>query len=224
MVGMPTATPAAVIRVLIVGSHALTRAALACLLQASGHDLVVAGEAEHLPEIVQPSDNRPDVILLALDCPDDHERFRSLAANTAGRPPLVVITDDYDPRLFRSAIQMGAAGIVLRSDTPGTLIKAIQKTNAGEMWLRRSQMADALRSARGDERSDSTRQIASLTRREREVVGLVADGLSNRAIADRLFISEATVRNHVTSILDKVQLRNRSELVVFAFRRGLVRA
>lgn len=221
---MPASPPAA-IRVLVVGSRILTRTALRSLLEDRGAGLSIVGESEHLPELAHRGADAPDVILLVFDCPDDHDRFRRTANADAGGPPVVVITDDHDARLFHGAIHLGAAGVVFKNDTPETLIKAIQKTHAGEVWLRRSQVPDALRSARaGQADPQNVRQVGSLTRREREILALVADGLSNRSIGERLFISEATVRNHVTSILDKLQLRNRSELVAFAFRRGLVRA
>jgi DNA-binding NarL/FixJ family response regulator len=135
-----------------------------------------------------------------------------------------VVTSDVDPNLHARAIQLGAMGIVLKTQAAQSLVKAVQKVHAGELWLDRGQTADLvnrLTRKRTDEDPQAAR-IGSLTAREREIVTLVTEGLKNKDIADRLSISEATARNHLTSILDKLALSNRFELAVYAFRKGLV--
>jgi len=121
-------------------------------------------------------------------------------------------------------MRMGARGLVFKENTPEILIKAIQKVHAGEVWLERKMMAsvisDMSRVLSG--KPDATsRQIATLTARERQVVSLIGEGLKNRDIAGRLFITEATVRHHLTSIFGKLDVKDRCELVVYAFRHGL---
>ena len=110
-----------------------------------------------------------------------------------------------------------------KGQAPDTLFKAIAKVRAGEIWLDRSQMTAVLNDVMRRRQDEPTTERARLlTKREREVVAGVCDGLRNRELAERLFISEATVRNHVTSILDKLQLANRFDLVVYSYRHGLV--
>jgi DNA-binding NarL/FixJ family response regulator len=114
---------------------------------------------------------------------------------------------------------------VLKNEGPEVLIKAIRKVFAGEVWLDRTNSAAVLvRIARRQHTEDiDAAKIATLTRREHEIITLVGEGLKNGAIAQRLFVSEATVRNHLTSILDKLSLSDRFELADYAFRQGLVR-
>ena len=121
-------------------------------------------------------------------------------------------------------IELGATGLVLKNERPEILIKAIRKVHGGEVWLDRNDYGACARAncqaaAYSDAEAD---KIASLTRREHEIIALVGEGLKNGAIADRLFVSEATVRNHLTSILSKLGLSDRFELAVYAFRHGLV--
>ncbi len=116
-------------------------------------------------------------------------------------------------------------GTVLKSVPPEVLIKAIRKVHAGEIWLDRATTAHVLSRIAGRCRSSDieTSKIASLTKREREIIALIGEGLNNAAVAGRLFISVSTVRNHMTSILDKLVVADRFELAVYAFRQGLVK-
>jgi len=114
-------------------------------------------------------------------------------------------------------------GVLSCDETGAVLLKAIQKVHAGELWLDRARTAGIVTQlARGAHKDPDTVKIESLTTRQREIVTLVAEGLTNRQLAERLFISEATVRNHITAILDKLELRDRFQLAVYAFRQGLV--
>ena len=115
-------------------------------------------------------------------------------------------------------------GIVLTAHSTQTLVKAVLKVHAGELWLDRAQAADVVSRLTRKRTVDDPEaaKIASLTPRERQIVTLVTEGLKNAGIADRLSISEATARNHLTSVLDKLELDNRFQLAVYAFRKGLV--
>jgi DNA-binding NarL/FixJ family response regulator len=182
-----------------------------------------AGTAVELPGIVE--DQHPDVVLLAMDGWGEREvRLLEALPWLSERTRTLVVTSDVDPNLHARAIQLGAMGIVLKTQPARSLVKAVQKVHAGELWLDRAQTADLvnrLTHKRTDEDPQAAR-IGSLTAREREIVTLVTEGLKNKDIADRLSISEATARNHLTSILDKLALSNRFELAVYAFRKGLV--
>jgi DNA-binding NarL/FixJ family response regulator len=215
-----TATALATIRVVVLGPHAITRSALHCLLN-QHPDLSVLGDAERLDQYVGEG---CDVFLVDIE---DGQPGLALISDVVKRDPsarVLALANGHDAELHSRAMELGAVGVVLKDQTPGTLFKAIHKVNQGEIWLARGRGADVLRrvrSARGTH-ARAEQQIASLTRREREIIEWLSRGLKNVAIAQQLFISEATVRNHLTSILDKLELSNRFELVVFAFRRGLV--
>jgi two-component system nitrate/nitrite response regulator NarL len=220
-------TEGKVTQVVIVEPQALRRDAFVALLRANGFEAASDdGAPDHLlavtlqqyqPEVVvvnvEPSNKAAISILHQL--PVVAERWRTL-----------VLTVPDDPAMHARAIELGAMGVVT-TDQPGSvLVKAIKKVNAGELWLDRTRAAGVIsRLARGRTARDEDPErakVAALTRREREIVDLVAEGLKNKQIADRLSISEATVRNHLTSVLDKLDLDDRFELAVFAFRHGLV--
>jgi len=168
--------------------------------------------------------HRPDVVLLRFDAGDCSLSLMPELPRVTEVSRTLVLTSVNDAALHARAIELGAAG-VLSSDQPGdVLVKAIKKVHAGELWLDRAGTAGVVKrlAHRHGDIDPDTMKIASLTRREREIVSLVAEGLNNKDIAGRLCISEATARNHLTSILDKLELANRFELAVYAFRRGLV--
>lgn len=217
---MDTAAPVRGIRLVILGSHALMRSALRCLLDQQQEFSVVA-DAELIED---EEDMACDVFLV--DVGDGEAGALGLVKKVADRYPssrVLALANAHDSELHARAIQLGAVGVVLSDETPDTLFKAIHKINAGEMWLSRGRAADVLRRVRRElvTQARDSQQIASLTRREREIIALICRGMKNAAIAEQLFISQATVRNHLTSILDKLQLSNRFELVVFAFHNGL---
>lgn len=214
-------------RVVIVEPQALIRDALAALLHQAGFAAVTdTGGADHLLEATV-SQQQPDVVLLSVDPANGAGAsiFHQLPA-LAERWRTLVLTVGEDIAMHARAIELGAMGIVTRDQPGDLLIKAIRKVDAGELWLDRTRTAGVVsrlargRKAREDDPDRS--KVASLTRREREIVDLVAEGLKNKQIGDRLSISEATVRNHLTSVLDKLDLDDRFELAVFAFRNGLV--
>jgi len=115
---------------------------------------------------------------------------------------------------------LGAMGVVLKEHAPDVLIKAIEKVHAGEIWLDRPTMGRMLREMTGKDEKEidpELTKIESLTQREREVVALIAEGLKNRQIGERLFISETTVTHHLSSIYSKLGVSDRLELVIYAF-------
>jgi DNA-binding NarL/FixJ family response regulator len=138
---------------------------------------------------------------------------------------LIALTSDQDKQMYRRAVRLGAMGLMHKDQPPGTLIKAVERVYAGEVWLDRSLTASVLgeisRGSAAKEASPEAAQIASLTDREREVISAVGAGLKNKQIADVLFISEVTVRHHLTSIYSKLEVSNRLELIIYAYRHGL---
>jgi len=143
----------------------------------------------------------------------------------ADRTNVLVMTSESDPALHVEAIELGAHGVILLDAGGDVLLKALAKVCAGELWLNRSGTANLvarLTRRRGVQQDPEMMKIESLTAREREIISLVTEGLTNEGVAAKLFISEATARNHMTSILDKLGLTDRFRLTVYAFRQGLV--
>jgi two-component system nitrate/nitrite response regulator NarL len=210
------------IRVLFISDLLMMRAAVGHLLEASQMRLV--GEAANCEEALSlTASERPDIILLDLDSRSDGLACVRQLALAAEASRIIVLTDRARAGDFTSLMEMGAMGVVLKHESPEVLIKAIRKVHAGEIWLDRIHTAQVLVRAVRRRRTEDLEavKIAALTRREREIISLVGEGLKNRLIAERLFISEATVRNHLTSVLDKLGLSDRLELAVYAYRAGL---
>jgi DNA-binding NarL/FixJ family response regulator len=224
MPGMPSRQPPKITLVL-VESQRLIRDALRALLESTNH-IEVVGEASGADDLTESlGAQRPDVALLSIDGSDEREfalfeQLPRLAEDT--RP--IVITSQNDANLHARAIERGAMGIVLTVHPAQILVKAVRRVHAGELWLDRTQAADLVGrlTRRTHEQDNDSAKIAALTARERQIVTLVTEGLTNKNLADRLGISEATARNHLTSILDKLKLTNRFQLAVYAFRKGLV--
>jgi two-component system, NarL family, response regulator DegU len=213
------------IKVAIVDPQSLVREALAALLNAADGISVVASIGS-APDVVPTLQNADvDVMVFRFD--------PSAAGSTALLQEVprvtefsrvIVLTTANDADIYAKTVELGALGVLSCDDAGSSLLKAIRKVNAGELWLDRSRTAGVLtRLTRGALQKDpETRKIESLTPRQREIVMLVSEGLTNKQVSDRLFISEATARNHITSILDKLELRDRFQLAVYAFRHGLV--
>lgn len=208
------------IRVLIADDHAVVREGLRALIN-SEPGMEVVGEAADGEEAVQKVRwLEPDIILLDLVMP----RKSGLAAIgeiKKERPdvPILVLTSFSEEEKVLTAIQFGALGYLLKDSSPQELLKAIREVSRGESSLHPTIARMLIREL--SQPSHLPLGERSLTEREVEVLRLVARGLSNRAIGERLFISERTVRNHVSGILDKLHLANRTQAALYALREGL---
>jgi DNA-binding NarL/FixJ family response regulator len=145
---------------------------------------------------------------------------RILAADPAARV-LVLTTFDLDEYLYE-ALRAGASGFVLKDDPPEQLLAAIRTVVAGDALLSPAVTKRVIREFTRAQRAEPPKALDDLSEREREVLLLIAQGLSNAEIGERLFISETTVKTHVTHILSKLGLRDRVQAVVLAYRSGLV--
>jgi DNA-binding NarL/FixJ family response regulator len=213
-------------RVLVADDHALVRSGIVGLLEAA--DLEVVGEAGDGNEAVEATARlRPDVVLMDIRMPglDGIEATARVAASADAPRVLVLTTFDLDEYVYR-ALQAGASGFLLKDAPPERLVDAVRTVARGESLL-----APAL-TRRLIERylaapppgTAAVDPAADLTPREREVWLLIARGLSNHEIGQRLFLSEATVKAHITRLLAKLGLRDRVQAVVAAYESGLVRA
>lgn len=216
------------IRILVIDDHAIVRAGLRMLID--NHDrMIVVGEAGTRVDALDiAAREQPDIILLDLDIAGESglDFLRELLTKAA-KARVLVLTGLRDAESHRRAVHLGAMGLVLKDKAAEILIKAIEKVHAGEVWLDRSLTARVLsemsHATHPKEPDRDSEKIASLTDREREIVGLVCQGLKNKQIGDSLFISEATVRNHLTSILSKLELSDRFELALYAYRQHLAK-
>jgi two-component system nitrate/nitrite response regulator NarL len=215
-----------IIRVLIVDDHVLVRAALRMLLE-SQPGVVVVGEAGGAGDALSAaSREQPDIVLLDLDLGEVNGVDLLPQLHTAApKAHVVVLTGVRDVEIHRRAVRMGAMGLVLKEKAAEVLLQAIAKVYAGEVWLDSLLVANVLsemtRPKFGQPTNPDAIKIATLTSREREVIELVGQGLKNQAIADRLCISEATVRHHLTSIFAKLEVDDRLQLAIYAYRHGL---
>jgi DNA-binding NarL/FixJ family response regulator len=214
------------IRVLIVDDHAVVRAGLRMLL-CNHLEIEVVGEAANgASALTEVSRVHPNLIVLDLDLGEEDildclTRLRATAPDAR----ILLLTGVRDPELHRQAVRLGAMGLVLKDKAPEVLLRAIERVHAGEVWIERTLLASVLgQMTRGPQPvNPEAGKIALLTEREREVIGLIGEGLRNRQIAERLFIAEVTVRHHLTSIYDKLGVRDRLELVIYAYRHGLIK-
>ena len=214
------------IRVLIADDHALMRNGLHAILDVQ-EDMDVVGEAEHGAQAVEEAIRlRPDVVIMDIRMPrlDGIEATRRLAAQGEKAPLVLVLTTfDLDEYVYE-ALRAGAAGFMLKDTPPRQLAEAVRTVAAGESLLAPAVTKRLIERYVSRPRSDTARRerFAELTERELEVLQLITRGLSNAEIGDRLFLSEATVKTHVTRILTKLGVRDRVQAVVLAYETGLV--
>ena len=213
------------IRILIVDDHLVVRAGLHMLIENHPGMTVVAMASNRTEALELSASAAPNLILLDLDLGGENAlTFLTQLRETTPNARILVLTGLRDTDAHRQAVQLGAMGVVLKEHAPDVLIKAIEKVHAGEIWLDRPTMGRMLRemSAREEKEIDpEVAKIESLTQREREVVALIAEGLKNKQIAQRLFISETTVTHHLSSIYSKLGVSDRLELVIYAFAHKL---
>jgi DNA-binding NarL/FixJ family response regulator len=217
------------IRLLIVDDQELVRIGLRLFLEAH-ENLQVVGEAgDGQAAIERARALRPDVVLMDVRMPrmDGVEATARLTGAGIEPPPrvLVLTTFDLDQYVF-GALRAGAAGFLLKDAPRERLLEAIQVIHSGEALLSPSITRRLIEkfAARSDPLEPPQELLAELTPREREVLLLVARGLSNGEIAERLVVTDATVKSHVGSLLLKLGLRDRVQAVVFAYEHGIVAA
>lgn len=216
------------IKVLLIDDHVIVRAGLRMLIE-NHVGMAVIGEAGTSSDALSiAAREQPDIVLLDLDM--GAESGLDILPKLLGVAPtakVVVLTGVRDVDAHRRAVHLGAIGLVFKDKAAEVLITAIEKVYAGEAWLDRALTASVLTEMAqtgGAKKADpGAGKIASLTERELEIVELVCEGLKNKQIGDRLFISEATVRNHLTSILSKLELSDRFEVALFAYRHHLAK-
>jgi len=212
---------AQVIRILVVDDHAVVREGLRALISGKP-DMELVGEAGDGQEAVLLARSlQPDVILMDLVMPrkDGIRTIQEIRDENLEARILVLTSFDEDDQVF-SAVKAGALGYILKDSSPQELLEAIRCVYRGESSLHPAVARKLMLGYRQDQKAETG--TVALTEREVETLKLVARGLSNQEIAQQLHISEGTVRFHVTNILGKLELENRTQAALYALREGLV--
>jgi len=230
----PTDAPGepAKIRIVVADDHPIFRDGL-CRLLALEPDFEVVAQAQDGRQVLDLLQQyQPDILLLDLKMPGldglaTLQRLQSAKHKTR----VIVLTASDDKNEFVQAMKLGTAGIVLKQSATDLLIKSIRKVNAGEIWLDSHTTAAVMRQfATGPDEAAPAgvpvsnpreRERSLLSQREREIVALVAQGFKNKEMAEKMFISEQTVKNHLHNIFDKLGVSDRLELALYAIHNNL---
>jgi len=227
-VGIPTGSK---IRIVVADDHPIFRDGL-CKLLALEEDFEVVAQAQDGRQVLDVLQQyAPDVLLLDLKMPglDGLATLQRLQA-VKNKTRVIVLTASDDKNEFVQAMKLGTSGIVLKQTATELLIKSIRKVHAGEIWLDSHTTAAVIRQfvAADDNPPSPTQQAPSrererspLSQREREIVALVAQGFKNKEMAEKMFISEQTVKNHLHNIFDKLGVSDRLELALYAIHNNL---
>ncbi|MBF6076250.1 response regulator transcription factor [Nocardia beijingensis] len=220
------AVPPDDIRVLVADDQALVRGGFVALLDAQD-GIEVVGEADNGEQAVRMTRGlRPDVVLMDIRMPvlDGLAATRMIAEDPSLTEVRVVVltTFELDEYVFE-ALRSGATGFLVKHTEPGDLVRAVRVVAAGDSLLSPGVTRTLIAEFSARAKTPPPATLAELTDREREVMALVAEGLTNAEIAERLYLSPATARTHVSRILTKLHARDRTQLVVMAYESGLVR-
>ncbi len=215
------------ISILIVDDHAVVRAGLRMLIEHDQSMRVVAMAGNRAEALALAKQEQPEIIILDIVLGDDDGlAFLPELCEASSKSRVIILTGVQSLDAHRRAIRRGALGIVLKDHAAESLLKAIVKVHQGEVWIDRSMMGSVLNDVRTEKRAEpnpEAAKIATLTPREREVITLVAEGLKNKQIGERLFISETTVTHHLSSIYSKLGVSDRLELVIYSFAQKIAR-
>lgn len=214
------------IRIVIADDHPIFRDGLRKLLSLE-EDFRVVAEARDGKEVLEVlEEHQPDILLLDLKMPglDGLTALQKLQ-NSRTKTKVIVLTASEDKNQFVQAMKFGTCGIVLKQTATELLIKSIRKVHAGEIWLDSHTTAAVMRQFSSPMESvplgSRDRDRSPLSQREREIVVLVAQGFKNKEMAEKMFISEQTVKNHLHNIFDKLGVSDRLELALYAIHKNI---
>jgi DNA-binding NarL/FixJ family response regulator len=219
------------IRIVVADDHPIFRDGL-CRLLALEPDFEVVAQAQDGRQVLDVLQSlEPDILLLDLKMPGlDGLATLQKIQNSKHKTRVIVLTASEDKNEFVQAMKLGTQGIVLKQSATELLIKSIRKVHAGEIWLDSHTTAAVMRQfatgaddlpAAVPSSSSRERERSLLSQREREIVALVAQGFKNKEMAEKMFISEQTVKNHLHNIFDKLGVSDRLELALYAIHNNL---
>ena len=235
--GPPAASGSKTIRIIVADDHPIFRDGL-CRLLSLEPDFEVVAQASDGREVIELlARHEPDILLLDLRMPglDGLGTLQRMQA-ARSRTKVIVLTASDDKNEFVQAMKLGTSGIVLKQTATDLLIKSIRKVYAGEIWLDSLTTAAVMRQFQAavvaeeppasaalpqPPARDRERERSPLSQREREIVALVAQGFKNKEMAEKMFISEQTVKNHLHNIFDKLGVSDRLELALYAIHKNL---
>jgi two-component system response regulator DegU len=219
--------PESIIRLIIVDDHAMVRQGLRQILSME-ESFTIIGEADHGDEVIEKVLTlKPDVVLMDINLPG--KNGIELTGELRKRAPaikILALTADGDQYHLSQMIKAGASGYILKDADSERLYEAIRTVARGDSYLPPQLLSIVLNEFR--QVSTGEKKVAApgelgLTPREMEIIGYIASGENNKEIAEKLFISEKTVKNHVTNILRKMNLEDRTQVAVYAYRNGLIK-
>jgi DNA-binding NarL/FixJ family response regulator len=213
------------IRVLVADDQSMVRAGFRMLLGGEEDMEVVAEASNGIEAVNQAARFNPGIILMDIRMPelDGLQATRRILAADKTARILILTTFDLDEYVFE-ALRAGASGFVLKDDSPEQLIAAVRTVAAGDALLSPAITKRVIQKFARTPRPAPPKELEELSERERDVFRLMTDGLSNAEIGEQLYISETTVKTHVTHILQKLSLRDRVQAVVLAYQTGLFEA
>lgn len=210
------------IKTIVVDDHSLMRQGLKKILELE-NDISVIGEASDGEEAINISlKKRPDVLLLDINMPKTNgievlRRLKDLGVESK----IIMLTIHDDREYLFETVNIGADGYVLKDSESETLIKAIRDVYNGKSYIQPSLATLLVKEYGSKDHAQNKSKKDSLTRREYEVISLIAEGLNNREIAEKLFISEKTVKNHVSNIFKKIEVNDRIQAAIFAYKNNI---
>lgn len=214
------------VKIIVVGDFLIFRNGLKLLLE-SESDFSVVGEAADLRGALSAANEcRPDIFLInATEI--DNENLDAFTSSLPDKIPILVLTNSRQTDHQQRYLELGIDGIFSKEKNAETLFKAIRHVSSGDLWYQRKMMVSAIQRLVKEKKELPEKLFSynceTLTTREREVLSLICRGMKNKVIADSLFITETTVRHHLTSIFEKLHVNSRLELVVHAFNEKLVK-
>ena len=213
------------IKVTIVGDYLVFRNGLKMLLKANDEFRVVADVADLNEAQVSIINNRPDVLLVNAKATESQE-FEEFLTEKGKTIPTLILTSSRETAKHEKYLMLGASGVVTKEQDSRVLFKAIKQVSKDDYWFRRDVLKSTIDRLLHEKREPATNasaaKYATLTEREKEVLLNICKGMKNKAIAEELFITETTVRHHLTSIFEKLNVKSRLSLAILAFNEGLV--
>lgn len=214
------------INIFLICDYSIFRSALRMLIEAEDR-LNVVGEssiAKMSPDMIRKS--APDLILCDLSTIGEKALFQ-LAVPEISSIPILVLTRNDEVEFYQTCLKLGIRGLLSKQNGVDVLYKAIYKVCDGEFWFDRSIMGETIRHMISEKQSrdenPAVQKVNGMTEREKQVIELICKGMKNKGIAEKLFITETTVRHHLTSVFNKLEVGTRLELVIYAFKNQLVK-
>lgn len=210
------------ISVMLVDDHDLIREGIKQILELED-DIDVIGQANNGEDAIQEAvEYNPNVILLDINMPkmngiDVLRRLKDLGV----RSRVIMLTIHDDREYILETMKIGADGYILKDSDAESLVRAIRDVSRGQTYVQPSIASLLAERGMGNEEDEDFQKVNALTKREYEVLTLIAEGLSNKNIADKLYISEKTVKNHVSSIFRKIEVNDRIQAAIFAFKNDI---